>query len=273
MAKVELNKVFEGQWENEKVEGVIRKHWMAYFPTVFLMTVIFLFTFFFYYVFNFLLHFSHDAMSMYYLVMGVIYLIILAYGMATWIDYYFDIIIITDQRLISIQQKGLFVREIDGLSLTRVQNVSAESRGFIQTMFNYGTAYVETAGEQGTEEQKEKVGNFCFDFVPSPYRFSEMVMRLHDALIVNVTHGRNASIGEGDLQRRVEEPPMILPTQETSVSPPAQQIVQEDKKASSNFSSTNTGLSEEETKEIFGTNNHDTNKDGSNDNYPNEPDI
>lgn len=63
-----------------------------------------------------------------------------------WVNYYLDVWIITTQRLIDIEQKSLFSREIAEMRLSRIENVSVDVHGFIQTMLGFGDIKVETAG-------------------------------------------------------------------------------------------------------------------------------
>ena len=64
-------------------------------------------------------------------------------------DYYLDTWIITTERIINIEQEGLFKRTASELDLAAVQDTTAEIRGFLQTIFTYGNVFVQTAGEHG----------------------------------------------------------------------------------------------------------------------------
>jgi membrane protein YdbS with pleckstrin-like domain len=81
-------------------------------------------------------------------------------------DYYLDTWIVTNERIINIEQEGLFHRTASELDLASVQDTTAEIRGILQTVFTYGNVYVQTAGSKGRfhfknidnpEEVKEKV--------------------------------------------------------------------------------------------------------------------
>ena len=63
-----------------------------------------------------------------------------------WVNYYLDVWIVTTQRLIDIEQKSLFSREIAEMRLSRIENVTVDIHGFIQTMLGFGDVVVETAG-------------------------------------------------------------------------------------------------------------------------------
>lgn len=89
------------------------------------------------------------------------------YGFLIWIDYYFDVWVITSERIINIEQKGLFVRKISELKYSKIQDVTSEVTGFLQTVVNFGDVTVQTAGEEE---------NFLFRTISDPYRIKEMIM-------------------------------------------------------------------------------------------------
>lgn len=86
-----------------------------------------------------------------------------------WIDYYFDVWIITTKRIVNIEQRGLFSREVSEVELNKIQDVSAEVLGIIPTVFDYGNVLIQTAAE------KEK---FLFVKVPHPYKLKDVIMNL-----------------------------------------------------------------------------------------------
>ncbi len=63
-----------------------------------------------------------------------------------WIDYYFDIWVVTDKQIIDIQQTGLFNRTLAKQPLSRVQDITVEIKGFFPTIFKFGNVYIQTAG-------------------------------------------------------------------------------------------------------------------------------
>ena len=83
-------------------------------------------------------------------------------------NYYLDVFIITDERILSIDQIGPFSRTISELRLERIQDVTIEQHGLLPTLLHFGTIRVETAGESPS---------FRFDFVPHPLAIKEIVMR------------------------------------------------------------------------------------------------
>ena len=74
-------------------------------------------------------------------------LIIWAKFFSIWTDYYLDIWIVTDSRIVNIDQKGLFHREVSTLRMERIQDVTYEAKGIVATVLGFGDVHVQTAGE------------------------------------------------------------------------------------------------------------------------------
>jgi|SRR3989344_621415 len=62
-------------------------------------------------------------------------------------DFFLDVWVLTDQRVIAIEQRGLFARTVSEFDLSRIQDVTIEVHGIIPTMLNYGNLIVRTASE------------------------------------------------------------------------------------------------------------------------------
>lgn len=76
-----------------------------------------------------------------------IYVLIVASVIITqFTDYYLDTWIVTTERIINIEQHGLFSRVVSTLHLNEVQDVTAETNGFFATILSFGDVYIQTAG-------------------------------------------------------------------------------------------------------------------------------
>jgi uncharacterized membrane protein YdbT with pleckstrin-like domain len=62
----------------------------------------------------------------------------------SWINWYYSVFIVTDQRFIQITQKGLFHRSVVDIGLNQVQMVNYEIAGFQETLLGYGTILMQT---------------------------------------------------------------------------------------------------------------------------------
>ncbi len=87
----------------------------------------------------------------------------------SFIDYYLDFWIITDERIIDVKQEGFFSRTVAELKLFQVQDVTSELQGFFEFVFKYGDVYVQTAGE---------VQRFTFRQVPNPEGIRDTIIKL-----------------------------------------------------------------------------------------------
>lgn len=61
-----------------------------------------------------------------------------------WIAWFYSVFIVTDERFIQITQKGLFHHSTVDLSLSQIQSINYEVRGFQETVLGYGTILVQT---------------------------------------------------------------------------------------------------------------------------------
>ena len=62
-----------------------------------------------------------------------------------WTDYYLDLWIVTDKRIISVDQISLFNRKVTTLTLDRIQEIIVKEENFMQAFCKYGTLDIETA--------------------------------------------------------------------------------------------------------------------------------
>jgi uncharacterized membrane protein YdbT with pleckstrin-like domain len=92
-------------------------------------------------------------------------------------NYYLSIQIVTSERIIDVDQRGLFNREVNTLSISNIEDVSYKKSGFWGTLLDFGNVIVQTAGNSG-EGINGKVNGFIFDNVPNPAYVSTAVMTL-----------------------------------------------------------------------------------------------
>lgn len=76
------------------------------------------------------------------------YLYVWLFIIYTFVDYYLDVWIVTNYRVVNVEQKGLFNRVISEQQLYRIQDVTAEIKGVFSTFLDFGTVYIQTAGEE-----------------------------------------------------------------------------------------------------------------------------
>ncbi len=112
---------------------------------------------------------SHHLISLFLFLAAVWYLLLWQIIFYALTMYTLDVWIVTDRRIIDSKQHGFFNRTISELHLSRVQDVSVNTTGVIQTFLHFGNLQVQTAG---TEEK--------FDFlqIPNPEKVKDQIMRI-----------------------------------------------------------------------------------------------
>jgi len=81
---------------------------------------------------------------------GSLWLLIVWMALAAiWTNYYLDAWIVTDKRIIYIEQVAFFSRKIVTVRMERVQDVTDEAHGVIETLLHFGTLRIQTAGPTG----------------------------------------------------------------------------------------------------------------------------
>jgi hypothetical protein len=85
--------------------------------------------------------------------------------------YYLNTYVITIDRIVDINQVGLFNHTISELNLEKIEDVTSEVHGILGHIFDYGTVYVQTAGT---------VDRFEFDNVPNPGKITKVILGLYE---------------------------------------------------------------------------------------------
>lgn len=93
-------------------------------------------------------------------------------GWYLFTNYYLDVLLVTDKRVFDIEQYGFFRRRSGAFRIDRIQNVSVEVKGIIQTFLNFGTIRLETAGEHE---------DFVAPYISDPYQVKRFISELQDA--------------------------------------------------------------------------------------------
>jgi uncharacterized membrane protein YdbT with pleckstrin-like domain len=159
--------------ENEKLIKVFRKHYFSVLLEFLVLTIIVFLPIIFFLITKNILFFDISLKNIYLLLFFYCLFLVLAWmvGAIFWIDYYLDMWILTDKRLIDVEQKGLFFREISSLRLDRIQDVKIVTKGLIQTLLKMGDIHVQTASSQ-----KE----FIIYQVNNPDLVKQFIMKAHN---------------------------------------------------------------------------------------------
>lgn len=170
-ALVPDNVRFETQEAEEVVELFLRQHPVVNIPwilvTFILVTVPVI-------VFPMLLRISPMEVPGRYLLVGTAfwYLATFGYALTNFIYWFFNIYIVTNERLVDIDFLYLLYKRFSQAELAKVQDLSYTSGGILAAIFDYGNVSVETAGE---------APNLDFEKIPHPEKVVETIRALNEA--------------------------------------------------------------------------------------------
>lgn len=156
---------------DEKMVLILHRHWWALLREIIGVLLIFLAPFIAVPVIASLVAQAPNAANIGAVVgfLGASWLLICWHLLFTrWTDYYFDIWIITNWRIIDVDLQGLFKIDVATLlDLDHIQDITTQSDGIVANILNFGNIEIQTAGTKR---------EFTFDDAPNP-RSVERVIR------------------------------------------------------------------------------------------------
>jgi uncharacterized membrane protein YdbT with pleckstrin-like domain len=72
--------------------------------------------------------------------------VVVTFGAYQWVSWYGDVYVLTNYRIIDVEQQGFFSRSFAETTLNNIQDISHEVTGVAATLWDYGTIVVQTAG-------------------------------------------------------------------------------------------------------------------------------
>lgn len=112
-----------------------------------------------------------DFLPINYQLAGLIiwYLLLSGFILESFLTWFFNVYIITDERIIDVDFLSLIYRNISTAKIDNIEDVTATTGGAIQAMFDFGSVQIQTAAEKR---------EFEFDAVPHPNRVSKLLNEL-----------------------------------------------------------------------------------------------
>lgn len=164
---------------DEKVLKMVRKHWFVIMAELFGTFVMLLIPFFFLVgliIFPDTLSTFNISLSQYtgviaFIIAGWLILTLMA-GFTIWTHYYLDLWIITDRRIILIDQIHFFSRNVSIFRLERLQDIEFSVKGLLPTFMNFGTLKAQTAGANES--------NFRSTGLPDPRGLQAIIQKAMD---------------------------------------------------------------------------------------------
>lgn len=146
----------------EKVDTVLRRHWII---------LIMLGLYFFGGLFA--------SGAVLFLISGVYsFLLLIIFWMfysmflyVNWLNYELDIFVITNNRIVCVEQKSFLNRTVGECTLDKLQEIGIETKGLFANLLDFWTVTISTAGS---------TTNFDMRFVPTPMKHSRHINNIVD---------------------------------------------------------------------------------------------
>ena len=168
---------FETQDPEEEILMILRAHWLTNVPWFIVAVLLFVAP-------TVLRSFPLlDSFPVRFQMMFVVvwYLILLMYVFERFLSWFFNMTIITDERIVDVDFLNLTTKKVSDADLDKIQDVSFTNSGAIGAIFNYGDVLVQTAAE---------VTEFVFEKVPSPAEVAKILQRLRTEEKIEAIEGR-----------------------------------------------------------------------------------
>jgi membrane protein YdbS with pleckstrin-like domain len=151
---------FRGQRPDEKVADVIRRHPIIFFWPLLQATLGLAVG---------IIVLIYAGFGDIFLIVGFIALLfIFSVIFKIWFIYSNSFCLITNQRVINVDQRGFFNRVITETEFSKIQDVTNSTNGMIGTSLNFGEVAIQTAGKEN---------KLLIKFVPDPYSVQQEITK------------------------------------------------------------------------------------------------
>ncbi len=162
--------------DGEEILYIARRHWFLFFSeTVFMLffaILPLLFVFIPVSAFNevlSVLHVTNYGTPLFAFFWSLWLMLLWVLFALLWTNYYLDIWILTNHRIIDIEQLGLFNRHVSSFRYNQIQDATVKISGLIETLIGFGTVEIHTASNE----------SFKFKGVARPNEVKERIMSEH----------------------------------------------------------------------------------------------
>lgn len=157
--------------EDEEIDSILRHHKFTFFAAFVKIIILPIAVLVFIYMFGFVKFlnlFNSFILSWIFL---IIFIVWATYSFYQWFVWYFDVAVLTNQRVIVIEQKKLFEKTISEANLDKIQDITTNISGLLPTLLGYGSVIVQTASE---------ANNLTLKDIAKPQSVQQKILHLKD---------------------------------------------------------------------------------------------
>jgi hypothetical protein len=106
------------------------------------------------------------------------YMALAFYGIQSFLLWFYNVYIVTNERLVDVDFLGLLSKTINVTQLSKIEDVNYSQRGLLQSMLNFGDVIVQTASEQRTPDREAEISAFTFASISNPDKVASVISQL-----------------------------------------------------------------------------------------------
>ncbi len=163
--------------EDEEIIMIVRRHWFSLAVEGFIDLFIFIMTVAVVVFVDSLVMSNEEiigtinVLPMSFFFVSLVGLLLWMRFFGVWSDHWLDAWIVTNKRIIDIEQKGFFNREVSSFSLNRIQDITYTIAGIIPTWLHFGDVRIQTASISD---------DFIMRKIPFPEDVKESIVKIVD---------------------------------------------------------------------------------------------
>jgi uncharacterized membrane protein YdbT with pleckstrin-like domain len=166
--------------DDENPIMILRRHWIILILHILYISILVITTtFIFLYRENIM---SITGGAVFWGSISLFWIVFLTFIFFNWIHDELDFLIITDTRIVSIKQMSALSRSLNECSLEKVQEVNAQTRGILETIFGFWEIHIRTASETSNIVIK-----YAVDPIENARRINNIINEYHNSKSQNQT--------------------------------------------------------------------------------------
>lgn len=159
----------------EKIEYCLHRHPITFLPKILVFLIMMAVPFGVYFLFSNIFPTLFETETYYTLAVllaSIYYLGIYLYIYGEFVDFFLDMWVVTNDRVVDIEQIGLFSRNVTEFDLYNIQDLTVEITGFFHTFLNFGDLDVKTASGNS---------HIIFKNIPNPNEVRQTMIQLAES--------------------------------------------------------------------------------------------
>lgn len=140
---------FEGQQKGEQIIFLLRQHPITQILAILAVFAIAILPFVFLFIDSLYLHFlTLLPLKTRFFLLFSWYLLVLGFAFERFLFWYFNVYILTNERIIDIDFFGVSSKRVSEARVSQVQDVSSDMSGPLRVFFHFGDVIIQTAAER-----------------------------------------------------------------------------------------------------------------------------